>query len=251
MTALVESLSNECFADEWESVVKRVFNIREGEDRMELWGYPGSCPFLDTAWQRVALPYELWRGGVILYPETAVYSACPDPMAYLDGLGEGEDFEGTPSLFKTFRDLGIDEVLLTNYPAYENPDHWLYGPPDYWFSERPLDESGKPVDFGSAIKLEPVVACSRDGTWGMVSYIEYHSVLGGTEVFMEAFLANAGGLDAVKHRFWQVDIVCSGFDTEFRGPRQTVDRFYDMLGWEHPKFPKAIQRLRRERYGKS
>ncbi|MCP5367171.1 MAG: hypothetical protein H6907_11955 [Hyphomicrobiales bacterium] len=59
--------------------------------------------------------------------------------------------------------------------------------------------------------------------------LAYLDLLAGTADFMDAYLARAGGLEAVQERFHYMHVA----DTEFNHiPGDEMDAFYRMLGWE-------------------
>ena len=63
------------------------------------------------------------------------------------------------------------------------------------------------------------------------------SILGGTDAFMEAYLKNAGGLEAVKLKYWIGGVASAGFSYLFDGDYEMIDQYYAMLGWEPPCRP--------------
>ncbi len=91
---------------------------------------------------------------------------------------------------------------------------------------------------------------SAEADWGLQTFWEEVSVLGGTPDFMDGFYRHAGGRDTVRQRFIDYDVGCAWALSHYQispenlpvpaggypfddAPRKS---FYDMIGWEMPAY---------------
>lgn len=131
-------------------------------------------------------------------------------------------------LFDTLAQLGVEHVVVAT------PDPGFGTEPsssdDMWLCR--ANYSSVYTGFWQ-MSFEPKVLFSPDGSWGYISGRENQSVLGGNDKFMDAYLKNAGGMEAVKLKFWISDAESDGFAAN----SEPIKRHYAMLGWDAPPRP--------------
>lgn len=198
---------------DWLPIYEQVFTKDAGAD------FPAETPFADPAWQRVALAYELDFGGPTLDLGETIE----------DGYPKRVDLDDNQILFDTLAEFGIERFIAT----LTNPTQWTPTPNAYLCHTK----HSSIYNAFRGLPARPVMLFSEDATWGAISTLDGDSILGGTDEFMVAYLKRAGGLEAVKLKFWIGDVGSDAYSELFHGDHTMLDQYYAMLGWEPPPRP--------------
>lgn len=219
-------LTNAEFSAKWEEVRQRVFIDRPFKEYFEY-------PFRDRTWEVAPL---------------ANYPTRPlSPLSWIDYDGTPEVFDEYEPLWQTLRERGVERILVS-FTAGTN-ERWANTACSYEVEpDRRAFDSLLGDDFFSVNSHPPYFSAEAD--WGLQTFVEEVSLLGGTPEFMQVFYRHAGGRDNVRKRFIEYDIggawslshyqivpkdlpVNSGTYPFDDAPRKT---FYDMVGWEMPAY---------------
>ncbi|MEW5993400.1 MAG: hypothetical protein AB1744_03295, partial [Candidatus Zixiibacteriota bacterium] len=144
---------------------------------------------------------RLTDGKTFLHPD---WRPVPIPLFLSQGMGppcwrvreDPEVVDEFTPLRRTLAELGIQEICCgpaagSAWDAYLLP---------------PTEDATAGINQVSHPHGEWVCWFSREGSWCLLQREQWFSVLGGTPQFMEAYLHQAGGMDAVRKRFEDFDV---------------------------------------------
>lgn len=226
MTANHRLLREDEYLATWRLLEDRIFT---GQDFHVPYAIKDN-PFRESSWQVILLPWEL-HDGTFLFPEEELYES---------GEWKDDDVQDGCLLFKTLRDHGIEEFVISDerfWSTYcESSDT---DPRQSWlcFTDRICERWDWP-DF-EHLFTDLFCAYSRDGNWCAISIHDpEYTVFGAAPEIMDAYLSRVGGLEAVKERFQFVDVSSGGLGPKVL-TRDEVRQIYAIPGWEMPDLPEG------------
>lgn len=207
-------LSEVAYTQEWLPIKNAVFG--HGPRYANLHSFANSwIPVGPKEWRQFPLPEALFTpwGYAAYWPVTTK----DDPMV--------DEFA---TLLKTLQERGSDRLCIRSCFVTDDAVSVLVKP------DRPsLNAAIATLPFDP--KGHPYFVFDASGAWGLCCLMDGISVLTGDSAFMEQYLKNAGGLDAVRQRFYDYDLA----ELEWYSPfyQGYLDRFYENFGWTPPDYP--------------
>lgn len=208
-------LSLDDLGSRWMPVFQRIFieNVT---------GYY-TLPFRDSSWELAPIPYDPTNLG--------------SPVHWSDYEQEEYSYYEFQPLLDALVERGTNLVCIMDTMG---DNHFEIKP-----SVTALKAAMKDPDF-PPIRIQSYFSAEAD--WGLQTFWEEVSLLGGTPEFMESFYRHAGGREAVRQRFIDYDVGCAWALAHYPrsdlpcepdeypyndGPRED---FYNMIGWEMPAY---------------